>query len=131
MHKFMRYKPRLSGASGMSKLTLMILLAAFGTCVFLIHQILPFYYYYYELVNQMESLIAVAGSNTDKEIRQKLKQYMKEMQIPASIEDVEIIRRPGYMLMRLEYEEVFYITWNGEDIDLKVFPFVAQAEGKY
>jgi hypothetical protein len=116
---------------GMSKLSVIIILLLTSIGLFVAYNVLPFYYYYYELVGQMQSLVEVAGSNTDQELRKKLEYHMKKMSIPADIEDVVIVRRPGHLTISLEYQEIFYITWKDQDIDLYVFPFVARVEGDF
>jgi len=92
---------------------------------------MPFYYYYYELVNQMEAVIRVAGLENDRVIRDKLAYHIKKLEIPADIKDLKIAREGNRMKISLAYEEVFYIRYGGKDYDLHVFPFKAEAQGSF
>lgn len=116
---------------GMGRITLLVFSAIGAALLFAGYQILPFYYYYYELVNQMEAVIKVAGLENDRVIRNKLAYHIKKLQIPAEIEDLKIAREGTRMRISLKYEEVFYVRWKGKNYDLKVFPFVAEAEGQF
>lgn len=120
------------GTRGMGKLSAFFLLAVFGVAVWLGFKILPFYYYYYELVNQFESHIRVASTNTDKEIRDKLMYHIKKLEIPIDKpEDLVIQRINKRMIISLPYQEVLYVEWGEKTYDLHVFKFVAYAEGEF
>jgi hypothetical protein len=125
------YKAGYKLQIGIGRLTLLVFGSLLAVTIFCAYQILPFYYYYYELVNQMDSLARVADLENDKSIRTKLAYHMKKMQIPADIENVKIIREGNKIRLSLKYEEVFYITYRGKTYDLHVFPFHAQAEARY
>ena len=116
---------------GVGKLTLLVFGALIGAVVYAGYCIMPFYYSYWELQNQMKSAIRVADQNTDQEIRQKLIYHIKKQQIPADLSDLTIERFDRRMRIHLPYSEVFYISWNGKDYDLYVFDFVAQAEDDF
>lgn len=116
---------------GIGRLTLIVFGTLGAAVLFCAYQIMPFYYYYYELLNQMEAVIQVAGIESDKAIRTKLAYHMKKLQIPAEIDDLKITREGNRMRLSLKYEEVFYIRYRGKDYDLRVFPFHAQAEGQF
>lgn len=110
----------------------MIVFGAIGAvALFCGYQIIPFYYYYYELLNQMDSVIRVAGVEDDKSVRNKLAYHIKKMQIPAEIDQLKIVRDGHRMKLSLKYEEVFYVTYRGKTYDLYVFPFLAQVEGSF
>ena len=94
-------------------------------------RILPFYYYYWELENQMRAAIRVASTDSDAEIREKLLYQIKRMDIPARPEDLKIGRTGRHMNISLKYSEVFDITWKGKDRDLRTFNFHARAEGDF
>jgi dihydroorotase len=110
-------------------------LAVFGTLIaagiFCAYHIFPFYYYYFELQNQMDSLVRVASVHTDKELRDKLRAHLKRMEIPATIDDVKIRRFGSSISMTLEYEEDFYVEFRGQEYDIHTFQFRAHAEGEY
>ena len=126
----------IAGQKGIGKLTFLVFAAIIGVVIYTAYQILPFYYYFYELRNQMESVIRVAGSDTDEEIRVKLNYHIRKMELPVGDDQelrqaLRIEREGGVMHISLPYEEVFYITWNNKDYEIKRFKFLAQAKGKY
>ncbi|MCO6429550.1 MAG: hypothetical protein J5J00_01725 [Deltaproteobacteria bacterium] len=112
---------------GIGKLTFLV----FGTITFVAlycaYHILPFYYYYYELVNQFESHARVAQTFTDKELRYKLWNLIKYMNIPCNPEDLKIERNNGFINISLSYKEIFYLTYQGQDYDIHTFDFHARA----
>jgi hypothetical protein len=121
-----------SSMRGIGKFTAMFLILVVGVVVYCAYNIIPFYYYYFELVNQMEAHIRVASTYTDKEIREKMMYHIKKLQIPIEKADDLVIQRRGQtMVMHLAYNEVFYVTWQGKDYDIHVFHFVAHAEGEF
>ena len=123
---------RRNNELGVSKITLILFAAFVFATVFTSFKILPFYYYHFELVNQMESLIRVASTETDKEIRERLWFQVRQMQIPSvKPEDIKIQREERIMKISLKYKEVFFITWQGKDYDIHVFDFHAYAEGQF
>ena len=92
---------------GLGRLTLLVFGAIGAVVLFCAYQIIPFYYYYYELLNQMESVIRVAGVEDDKSIRTKLAYHLKKMQIPAEIDDLKISREGNLLRLSLKYQEYF------------------------
>lgn len=112
---------------GASTLTWMIFALVLGAIVYLLSKILPIYYSYYELENQMRAMIRVADQNTDEQIRKMLGDQMKVLKIPAEIEDVKIQRGSRTMLIELSYTEwlevplgsTYYELWEF-DFDLRV-----------
>ncbi len=120
-----------SSEKGVGKLTLLVFGLLIGAVLYCSYHIMPFYYYYYELQNQMASLIKVASTNTDVEIRRKLGQHMRRMDIPAEVEDVRIERFGEKMTISLEYDEIFEVRYHSEVYYTKVFHFVARAEGQF
>lgn len=118
--------------SGVSKLTTIFFGAIIAAALFTGYHVLPFYYYYFELQNQMESAVAVASTYSDKELREKLWYHVhRKMQIPGvKPEDIRIERNGGLIRISLRYQEIFFLTWKGKDYDIYVFKFLAKAEGK-
>ena len=116
---------------GIGRITLIFFGTLTTVAVFCGYQILPFYYYHYELLNQLESLTRVAGVETDQSIRKKLDYHLKKMQIPADISDVRINREGNTIHISLMYKEIFYIKYRGKVYDLYVFPFHAEAVGSF
>lgn len=117
--------------SAASRLTLIIFGLIFGSAFYAAYSIIPFFYYYYDLQNQMEAMARLAGEFSDKEIREKLKYHMKKMDIPADISDVIITRDSGVIKISLDYLEVFEITLLDKDYTIYEFPLQASASYKY
>ncbi len=113
---------------GYSKFTNFILTIAISLLLFVIYNITPFYYYYFELKNQMVALTKVANVNTDLEIREKLFEYVKNLKIPASKDDIVVSRTEKEITISLKYQEIFYITVGKKDYDLYVFNFLANVQ---
>ena len=116
--------PRKNGQCGVGRLTMFV----FGT---LGYQILPIFYSYFEMHNQMLAIIPKAEHLKDTEVRKRLMGFIKELEIPADSKQLLIDRRDGRLRLRLAYEEVFFIPWIERDIDLYVFPFNIDVEGPY
>jgi len=117
--------------SGVSKLTVLVFAPLISVAIYSAYHITPFYYNYFELVNQMESLVKVAGVHTDEELKKKLSYHMKKLGIPGTIDQVKFDRFGDRMHIRLSYEETFWVTWQGVDYDIHTFKFDADAEGNY
>lgn len=124
-------RSRLATERAVGKLTLIIFGLIISAVVYAGYHILPFYYYFFELQSHMEQLIRVAAVDSDHEIRKKLLYQIRWMGIPADENQLKIDRRDNYMYISLPYQEVFYITWQGEDYDLYTFDFFAEAEGEF
>ena len=93
---------------------------------FLASQIIPFYYYYYEFLGQMEAQAQKASVNTDAKIKKFLIQRARELELPISNpdEDIKIYRAAGSIIIETEYEEVLYVDFGqGYSWDLHYFKF--------
>lgn len=118
--------------AGAGKLTLLVFGLLAGTVLYSAWHILPFYYCYFELQNNFETAAKLAGSETDQEINARLWAKIKDLEIPGvERQDIKIERENGLIRIRLRYEEVFYVTFRGKDYDIRVFPFLVEAQGKY
>ena len=126
----MRFMTRSSRERGMGKLTLLVFGTIVAAALYVAYNVLPFYYYYFELQEQMRQLVRVGNVYSDKELREKLRRHMERMEIPATIDAVKIERRGTNTAVSLEYSEVFYIRWQGKDIEVHRFNFRAHAEGE-
>ena len=115
---------------GVGKLVLLVFGTLLAVVAFVAYHVLPFYYYYFELQEQMQQLVRVGSVDSDKELRAKLAAHLKRMEIPAEIDDVKIERAGDRVAISLDYDEVFYVTWHGKDYTLRVFHFHAYAEGE-
>ena len=122
---------RIFRESGIGKLTLLVFGCFTAVCLYTAYHVLPFYYYYYELVNQMEAVIQVASLETDQEIRRKLEYHIRRMELPVDPRELRIERRGNTMRISLRYSETFFVPWRGRDIEVYTFPFHAQAEGRF
>ena len=116
---------------GIAKLTLLVFVPLVIASIYAANVILPFYYNFFELKNQMQSLIEVASVHTDEELLKKLETHMKWMEIPASIDDVTLQRFGDSMRISLKYEETFWFTWDGTDYEIHTFEFDAVAESGF
>ncbi len=119
---------RADGGAG--KLTLLVFGVLIAAGTFVAYHVMPFYYYYFELEQQMQQLTRVANIYSDKELRDKLATHMKRMEIPASVDEVKIERTGDYVRIGLQYQEVFSVYWKGTTYDLYTFDFNAYAEGQ-
>ena len=138
-HRFQMCLARLRGGSrnpeaGIGKLTVMVFGTLIAVTIYCTYEILPFYYYYYELKNQMEAGIHVASTDTDKEIRDKLKYHIRKMDLPVGDDDMlqeslKIERDDNLMRISLPYVEVFSLRWGEKEYVLHRFKFHAYAEG--
>lgn len=117
--------------SGVGKITLFVFGTILAVLVYCGYRILPFYYCYFEITNQFEQVIRVAGEYNDKEIREKLWYHIKKLELPVEPDDLKIQREAGVMKISMKYQEVFYITWDGKDYDIHKFDFQAYAEGTF
>lgn len=124
-------KLRLLAERGLSKLTILVFGTLFAAVLYTGYSVLPFYYCYYEIQNQMEQAIRVASTYTDAELRDKLVYHIKKLELPVNPEELRIEREAGFMKISLPYEEVFYVTWEGKEYDLHTFKFHAYAEGSF
>lgn len=123
--------PKLASQVGMGKLTALVFGAILAVAIFVGYNVLPFYYCYYEIQNQMDQAIKVASTYTDKELREKLWYHIKKLEIPVEEEDLKIERDSGVMRISLPYQEIFYVTYKDKDYDIHTFNFHAYAEGQY
>jgi hypothetical protein len=126
-------KLRVRSNSGVGKLTLIV----FGAIVFVVaycaYNVAPFYYYYFELNDHMRQIIKVASMENDEELKKRLMDHIKMMEIPMHPEDLIIERdeTAHEMHVSLKYKETFWITFRGKDYKIRDFPFYAHAEGKF
>lgn len=116
--------------SGIGNLTLLVFGSLVAVALYSAYHIIPFYYYYYELVNQMEAAVRVASVETDTELRKKLTYHIKKMELPVEPEELRIERGGDSIRISLRYSETFFVPWRGSYIDIYTFPFYAQAEGE-
>lgn len=122
---------RFRNQTGASKLTLLVFGLIVGAALYSAYHILPFYYYFYELKSHMQSVIRVASTESDAEIRRRLLYHIKKYELPVEPEDLKVIRNDRHMQISLDWQEVFYVTFRGKDYDIYVFNFHAFEEGDF
>ena len=120
-----------NGESGASRLTLLVFGTILGTLIYSGYCVIPFFYDYFELQNQMTSLVAVSDTLNDDQLRRRIGAVIKEFEIPADPKDIKIDRGDHHIRLSLEYDEVFYISFRDKDYDLHVFHFQAVGEGPF
>lgn len=115
---------------GLGKYTTIVFGLLIGVAVYCGNFIIPFYYNFFEIQNQMQTLCDVASINTDKQMRTKLKYHLRKNNIPVDIDDVKMNRGTHMYTMSMEYDEVFevYIPWEDEYYEVHTFEFNAFAE---
>lgn len=113
---------------GASKLTLLVfgsILAAVGYCAY---NVVPFFYCYHEMQNQMDQMVRVASTVDDAEIRKRLWYHVKKCEIPAEPEDLHIERTVDGIKVWMPYQETFSITWGDKEREIYKFDFYPNAE---
>src|SRR6185312_1775597 len=123
--------PMRNGESGIGRLTAIVFGTLLAAVVYTAYCVLPFFYDYFELQNQMSALVAVSESMDDAHLRRRLGGVIKEFDIPADPKDIVIDRRDHWISFSLAYDEVFYISFGDKDYDLYTFHFVAEGEGPF
>ena len=124
-----------NSSRGVATITLAVFGALTAIALYAAYEILPFYYYYYELRNQMEAAIRVASTETDDELRKKLNYQIRHMDLPVGDDDqlreaLKIERDDDTMRISLPYQEVFSITFNDREYVVHRFNFRAYVDGK-
>ena len=117
--------------AGVGKITIAIFGLLTAAVVYSAYNIFPFFYDYYELRNQMESLARVASTQTDQELRRKLFYHIKKMELPLDPEDVRISRNDGKIQMQAQYDEVFSVPFQDKYYEIHVFHFDAYIDEAY
>ena len=116
--------------SGLGRLTTLILILLVSAGVYVGFQVIPFYYYYNELLGQMDEQAKKASLFRDQQIRKTLLKFIDDLEIPIDDpDDLKINRFNNKIVIELEYNEVLYIDL-GEDrvYDLHVFHFHPRVE---
>lgn len=120
----------LRDQTGASKLTLLVFGAILAAAVYSGYKIIPFYYAYFELQNQMEQVVRLAQTLSDAEVREKIEYHIEHLDIPVETRDLKVSRDGGFLKVGLEWQEVFYVTFRGKDYEIHTFDFHAHAESR-
>lgn len=115
---------------GYTKFTCIVLFCLALILLFILYKVIPFYYYYFEIKNQMFALSKVANIETDMEIKEKLYEQIKYLKIPATKDDITINRTSDTIQISLKYKEILYVTINNKDYDLYIFDFLANVQNE-
>jgi hypothetical protein len=107
------------------KLLLILVLSTIG---WLSYNVIPIFYSYLELDNQLTSISEVGDELTDGEIRQRISKQLKILQIPAVIDDVYIDRYRDSVSISLVYSEDLYFSAFGREVKLWQFDFEISTE---
>jgi hypothetical protein len=121
---------------GASKLTVLIFSLIFGTAFYAAYRIIPIYYSYFELQNQAESMVRLASTETNAEIRKRLVSIIQSLNLPFDNKDeinqlLLIERDSGVITISITYSEPLVITFFEKDYTLHHFDFEVYAEGSY
>lgn len=123
---------RIRAQAAVGKLTLFVFTVITALVVFVAYNVLPFYYYYFEIENQFQAAIRVASTEDDQAIREKLMYHIQKLQIPVEPDDLIIERMGGnHMRISLFWQEVFFITYQDKDYDIWTFDFHAEVEDDF
>lgn len=110
---------------GASRAVILLFLLVLSAAIWVGFKVLPFFYYYNEILGLMDAQAAKASMFTDAKIRKELVKRIKKLEIPLDDpENLKINRVDGKIVIDLKYEEVLYLDL-GEDrvYDLYVFKF--------
>ena len=117
---------------GIGRAGLFVLLFLVAAGVYSANQILPFYYYYWEIEGLMGMQARKASEFSDDEIRKTILQRIKELEVPINDpSDLKINRFNRKIVIDLKYYEVLTVSWGEKERDLWVFPFNPHVEVDY
>jgi len=123
-----RTLPRKEEGRSQAAVALGVFLAA--AVGFVVYEVLPFYYYYYDLKSQMQRAIASAAVETDEEIRRSLMAVVKRHGIVCGERDLQVARTGDAIKISLQYKEPLTLPLFQRDVSLHDFEFNAEAEGR-
>lgn len=119
----------LSSMFGLGYLTKIFLLVVLGTLAYSGYYILPWFYEYLELQSQADQLVRVASIDSDKEIRNKLRNMMRDYDLPVTSDDVLIKRSNDTITIEVSWQRDFGIPLGEKFHHLHTFHFDVFAEG--
>jgi hypothetical protein len=96
-----------------------------------VYVVVPFYYYYFDLKNQMQRAVSVAAVETDEEIRRSLMAVVKRHGISCGDRDLQVSRQNDTIEMSLSYSEGVKVSMFGREATLWTLNFDASTRGRY
>ena len=121
----------MRNSAGLGNFTLIFALLLVTAFSYTAYHVGSYYYYFYEIQNQISAAVRVAGTDNDSVLRRKLWYHIKKMDIPVIAEDLRIDRYSNTIKIWLPYTEVFSVPWKGKKHVIHKFHFNAHAEDRY
>ena len=117
---------------GISQVGMLFLVAVVGAVLWVLFQVIPFFYDYYELEGQAVAQANKASLFTDAQIHKELSRWIRTMGIPiGSPEELKINRFDKKIVIELKYTEVLEFELLGKYYELWEFPFELHVEKEY
>jgi hypothetical protein len=108
---------------GASQLTLIFFGLLTIATLYLVAQVGPALYRYYELESQAEAMARRATIVSDAEILRRLTELIVKHDLPADPSDINIYRAPNEMEITLDYKSPITIPWIGGEREIYTFEF--------
>lgn len=116
---------------GATKLSTLFFAIVFGVTVYFGFQVLPYFYNYFAIENEMAAQARKASINSPEKIRKYLLKKIRQMKIPMENEsDLKLYFEGENVRIELDYTEYMYFEWDDEIYDLYEFNFEARANEK-
>ena len=123
-------KSRFSNSLGLGKFTIIFLALFLSVFGYTAYYVGSFYYYFYEIQNQIASAAKVASIDSNVVLRRKIWYHVKKLGLPVVAKDLRIDRYGNGIRIWLKYTEVFSVPWKGKKHVIHKFHFNAHAEEK-
>lgn len=108
---------------GASQLTLVFFALLTIATLYLVAQVAPALYRYYELESQAEAMARRATIVSDDEILRRLTELIVKHNLPADPDDITIYRAPNELEITLDYESPITIPWIEGEWEIYTFEF--------
>lgn len=115
---------------GASQLTLIFFGLLSITTLYLVAQVAPVLYRYYELESQAEAMARRATIVSDAEILRRLTELIVKHNLPADPSDIHIYRAPNEMEITLDYDSPITIPWIDGEWEIYTFEFHLKVQEK-
>ncbi|HMO02727.1 MAG TPA: hypothetical protein PKD37_07045 [Oligoflexia bacterium] len=120
---------KTQGNLGLGSLATFILFVVVGSCVYLGYKIIPIFYNYYELQNQMDQMVRTADVLSNNEILTRIKKIVQEYNIPVKEENITVDRSHDRIILKAAWSDDLAISWKDKEYLLQTFYFEAISEG--